>query len=124
MARLEFCKTCWVRDFHAVPIQIFNCICRFCIGHSFFILIANEIPEHAQRLGRDDPNASIFRDEKGHGHEGGILLTLSDLIWLATIYHVDMNTYDFDGGFDINLKQLTQAIVDNYNSASLCCVLP
>lgn len=102
-----------MRDFHAVPIQIFNCICRFCIGHSFFILIANEIPEHAQRLGRDDPNASIFRDEKGHGHEGGILLTLSDLIWLATIYHVD-----------INLKQLTQASFDNYNSDSLCCVLP
>ena len=46
--------------------------------------------------------------------------SVRQLVWLASIYGVDLNNYSYDPGYITDLKALAQGIVDghdpNYNA--------
>ena len=87
------------------------------------LLEAEQLPGITD-LGGSNPATSIFRDEKGHGHQSGILIALAELVWLNTIYGVDLTTYDFEPDFEADIKSIANDIVLRYNSNTLCCVAP
>jgi hypothetical protein len=67
-----------------------------------------QLPELAG-LCKAEPNGKtgefLFVDTFGHG--GRMIHTLSQLVWLAVIYRVDVRTYDWDTGYTkIDLKKL------------------
>lgn len=61
---------------------------------------------------------AIFRDTLGHPDD--ILIALGELVWLRSIYGVDLSNYDYDPGYSVNLRAIAQAITDehdpNYNA--------
>jgi len=67
-----------------------------------------------------DKNEAIFTDPKGH--PGNILTDLGRLVWLRAIYHVDLQSYAHDPGYQTDLKTLAQGIASehdiHYNSAT------
>ena len=62
-------------------------------------------------------DTSLFTDYKGHG--GQLLKDLVEYIWIDAIYGVDLETYDYDDGYQTDLKALAKSIMDahdpNYN---------
>lgn len=62
---------------------------------------------------------SIFTDQKGH--QGDIVRETGGMIWLNSIYNVDLSTFDYDTGFDTDLHSIAADIVNEHNSDySLC----
>ena len=87
------------------------------------LLQAGELPG-IDELGGSNWLTSIFRDQKGHGHQNGILLSVSELIWLSTIYDIDIDSYDYQSDFEADIKAIAISIIDDYDSDELCCVNP
>lgn len=56
---------------------------------------------------------SIFTDEKGH--QGEIVREAGGLIWLNSIYNVDLRTNDYQTGFNTDLHDIAQQILDNHD---------
>lgn len=56
---------------------------------------------------------SIFTDTKGH--QGQIVIETGTLLWLNSIYNVDLSTNSYDTGFETDLHALAQKIADNYD---------
>ena len=62
---------------------------------------------------------SIFTDDKGH--QGDIVRETGGMIWLNSIYNVDLNTFDYDTGFDTDLHSIAADIVNEHDlDYSLC----
>ena len=59
-----------------------------------------------------DKDEAIFVDKKGH--PGNILTDLGRLVWLRSIYNVDLSTYAHDPGYQTDLKELAQTITDGH----------
>ena len=59
------------------------------------------------------PN-SIFTDAKGH--QGDIVRETGGLIWLNSIYNVDLNTNTYETGFNTDLHEIAKQITDNHDS--------
>ena len=57
---------------------------------------------------------SIFTDSKGH--QGDIVRETGGLIWLNSIYHVDLNTNTYETGFNTYLHEIAKQITDNHDS--------
>lgn len=57
---------------------------------------------------------SIFTDAKGH--QGDIVRETGGLIWLNSIYHVDLNTSTYETGFNTDLHEIAKQITDNHDS--------
>lgn len=57
---------------------------------------------------------SIFTDAKGH--QGDIVRETGSLIWLNSIYHVDLNTSTYETGFNTDLHEIAKQITDNHDS--------
>jgi hypothetical protein len=57
---------------------------------------------------------SIFTDPKGH--QGDIVRVTGGLIWLNSIYHVDLNTNTYETGFNTYLHEIAKQITDNHDS--------
>ncbi|MDT0595238.1 alpha/beta hydrolase-fold protein [Glaciecola petra] len=74
---------------------------------------AEQLPGVTELIG-SNPETSIFRDEKGHGHGNGLLLDLAEFIWLRHIYGIDLDSYEYSAGHDINLKEIAKSILDKY----------
>lgn len=74
---------------------------------------AGELPGVTDLIGQNS-RTSLFKDAKGHGHASGMILDLAEYIWLATIYDIDLNNYDYDAGHSINLKDVAQTILFEY----------
>ncbi|MEM9256336.1 MAG: hypothetical protein AAGA91_12885 [Pseudomonadota bacterium] len=55
---------------------------------------------------------AIFRDALGHADQ--ILVDLGELVWLRAIYGIDLTTYDFDPGYEADLKAIAQQIMDEH----------
>ncbi len=55
---------------------------------------------------------SIFTDEKGH--QGQIVIETGTLVWLSSIYNVDLSTNTYDTGFNTDLHGIAQQIVDGH----------
>jgi len=60
-----------------------------------------------------DSVESIYNDTLGHGD--GILLALSELVWLNAIYAVDLSAYTYEPGFNVDLKAIAQDIMDEHD---------
>ena len=57
---------------------------------------------------------SIFTDSKGH--QGDIVRETGGLIWLNSIYNVDLNTNTYETGFNTDLHEIAEQITDNHDS--------
>lgn len=57
---------------------------------------------------------SIFTDAKGH--QGDIVRETGGLIWLNSIYNVDLNTHTYETGFNTDLHEIAKQIIDNHDS--------
>ena len=58
---------------------------------------------------------SIFNDNLGHADD--ILVALGELVWLRAIYGVPLSSYDFDPGYETDLKAIADAIMDEHDPA-------
>jgi hypothetical protein len=74
---------------------------------------AGQLPGFTELIG-SNLNTSIFSDQKGHGHGNGLLLDLAELIWLSHIYEINLDTYDYSAGHNIDLKEVAKSILDKY----------
>lgn len=55
---------------------------------------------------------SIFTDAKGH--QGDIVRNTGGLIWLHSIYNVDLDTNTYETGFKTNLHKIAKRITDKH----------
>ncbi len=58
---------------------------------------------------------AIFRDAFGHADD--ILVDLGRLVWLRAIYGVDLETYAWDPGYQVDLAAIATAIMDEHDPA-------
>lgn len=71
----------------------------------------NELSDDITRFG---PQAtSLFVDNKGH--QGDIIREAGALLWLKSIYSVDLSTFSYDTGFNTNLNEIVNQIVDSHD---------
>ena len=56
---------------------------------------------------------SLFIDETGH--QGDIIINTGALMWLESIYSVDLDENDYETGFNTDLHFIAQDILDSYN---------
>ena len=71
----------------------------------------NELSDDITRFG---PQAtSLFVDNKGH--QGDIIREAGALLWLKSIYSVDLNTFSYDTGFNTNLNEIVNQIEDSHD---------
>lgn len=57
-------------------------------------------------------NNSIFTDHKGH--QGQIVIETGSLIWLHSIYNIDLKTNDYETGFKTDLHSIAEEIAANH----------
>ena len=62
---------------------------------------------------RGNRENSLFTDEKGH--QGDIIINTGALMWLESIYSVDLDENDYETGFNTDLHSIAQDILDSYN---------
>lgn len=62
-------------------------------------------------LGPSD--TSIFTDQKGH--QGEIVKETGGLIWLHSIYHVDLSSHSYYTGFQTDLHEIAGQIIDDHD---------
>ena len=56
---------------------------------------------------------SIFTDEKGH--QGDIVIETGGLIWLNSIYNIDLTSNDNDTGFNTDLHAIANDIINKHD---------
>lgn len=59
-------------------------------------------------------SSSIFTDEKGH--QGQIVIETGTMIWLNSIYNVDLSSFNYDTGFTTDLNSIAQDIIESHDS--------
>jgi hypothetical protein len=72
---------------------------------------AGQLPGVSDLIG-DNPETSLFKDRKGHGHGGGLLLDLAEFIWLDIVLGIDLESYEYNAGHSVNLKEVAQSILE------------
>lgn len=72
----------------------------------------NELLDNISRFGPQP--SSLFTDAKGH--QGDIIREAGALLWLKSIYNVDLSAFSYDTGFLTNLHAIANQIMDNHNS--------
>ena len=58
-------------------------------------------------------SSSIFTDEKGH--QGQIVIETGTMIWLNSIYNVDLSSLNYDTGFTTDLYTIAQDIINGHD---------
>ena len=71
----------------------------------------NELLDNISRFGPQP--TSLFTDTKGH--QGDIIREIGSLLWLSSIYNVDLSAFSYDTGFNTNLHEIAKQIMDNHN---------
>lgn len=56
---------------------------------------------------------SLFTDKKGH--QGQIVIETGTLIWLSSLYNVDLSTNDYETGFQTDLHKIATQIMDSHD---------
>lgn len=56
---------------------------------------------------------SLFTDPKGH--QGQIVIETGTLLWLNSIYDVDLSTNTYETGFNTDLHEIAKQIMDNHD---------
>jgi len=72
----------------------------------------NELLDDISMVG--PKSSSIFTDKKGH--QGQIVIETGTMIWLNSIYNVDLSSFNYDTGFSTDLHAVAQDIIDTHNS--------
>ena len=60
-------------------------------------------------------STSIFTDEKGH--QGQIVIETGTMIWLNSIYQINLEDFDYDTGFNTDLHQIAIDVINNHPSS-------
>ena len=58
--------------------------------------------------------SSIFVDSKGH--QGDIVKKTGGLVWLNSIYNIDLSTFNFETGFSTDLHEIANDINSNHDA--------
>jgi hypothetical protein len=58
--------------------------------------------------------SSIFVDSKGH--QGDIVKKTGGLVWLNSIYNIDLSTFNFETGFNTDLHEIANDINSNHDA--------
>ena len=74
--------------------------------------LENELSDDISMVG--PKLSSIFTDEKGH--QGQIVIETGTMIWLNSIYNVNLSSFNYDTGFNTDLHAIAQDIMDNHDS--------
>ena len=111
----EGIETIWTGPFGTLralypDVEISFTPCGFAAIELRYRLEAGQPPGITDPIG-DSAQTSLFRDNKGHGHAGGLVLDLAECIWSDTIFHVDLDSYGYDAGHGIDLKDVAQSIL-------------
>ena len=72
----------------------------------------NELLDDISRFGPQQ--TSLFTDLKGH--QGDIIRETGSLLWLSSIYKVDLSALSYHTDFNTNLQEIAKQIMDNHNS--------
>ena len=72
----------------------------------------NELLDDISMVG--PKSTSIFTDEKGH--QGKIVIETGTMVWINSIYNVDLSSFNYDTGFNTDLHAIAQDIIDNHDS--------
>ena len=74
--------------------------------------IDDELIDQISRFG---PKAtSLFVDDKGH--QGDIIIETGSLLWLKSIYNIDLNTNTYETGFNTDLHEIANDINNNHDA--------
>ena len=76
------------------------------------INLDNELLDDISMVG--PKSSSIFTDEKGH--QGQIVIETGTMIWLNSIYNVDLSSFNYDTGFTTDLHAIAKDIIDSHDS--------
>ena len=60
-------------------------------------------------------STAIFRDDLGH--QGDIVLEGGGLVWLNSIYKINLEDFDYDTGFNTDLHQIAIDVMNNHPSS-------
>ena len=60
-------------------------------------------------------STAIFRDDLGH--QGDIVLEGGGMVWLNSIYQINLEDFDYDTGFNTDLHQIAIDVMNNYPSS-------
>ena len=71
----------------------------------------NELLDDISMVG--PKSTSIFTDEKGH--QGQIVIETGTMIWLNSIYDVDLSSLNYDTGFTTDLHAISQDIINDHD---------
>ena len=71
----------------------------------------NELLDDISMVG--PKSTSVFTDEKGH--QGQIVIETGTMIWLNSIYNVDLSSFNYDTGFTTDLHSISQDIINNHD---------
>ena len=71
----------------------------------------NELLDDISMVG--PKSTSIFTDEKGH--QGQIVIETGTMIWLNSIYDVDLSSFNYDTGFTTDLHAIAQDIINDHD---------
>lgn len=73
----------------------------------------DDLPEISalKRTGRKSRDEFLFLDDLGHG--GTLPVRLGALLWLASIYDVDLESYEWDPNLKLDVKKLAKEIHEN-----------
>ena len=71
----------------------------------------NELLDDISMIG--PKSTSIFTDEKGH--QGQIVIETGTMIWLNSIYDVDLSSFNYDTGFTTDLHAIAQDIISDHD---------
>ena len=72
----------------------------------------NELSDDISMVG--PKSSSIFTDEKGH--QGQIVIETGTMLWLNSIYNVNLSSFNYDTGFNTDLHAIAQDIIDTHDS--------
>jgi len=73
----------------------------------------NELLDYITMVG--PKSTSIFTDEKGH--QGQIVIETGTMIWLNSIYQINLEDFDYDTGFNTDLHQIAIDVMNNHPSS-------
>jgi hypothetical protein len=75
----------------------------------------NENNELLDDISRFGPQAnSLFVDSKGH--QGDIIRETGTMLWLSSIYGVNLSNFNYDTGFNTNLHEIAKQITESHDS--------
>ena len=49
------------------------------------------------------------------GHQGDIIIEAGSLVWLNSIYSVDLSNFSYETGFNTDLHEIAKQIMDSHD---------